>query len=291
MITIFIDLLGFSNNLNRCVSSSITQLDDFKYCFNEAQIDPNDIFHSFITFSDSVLLQVEDDKDFVPTLSEILYNTFMLNRAGFELENIVNNNQVEVRVFNNNGGFTEENFHWFPNLYRGGISILETSQHEFSGYIGSRLINSNFLLGPGIAEAVGFEKAIKGPKIYLNGNVRDSLAQFDSTKYFIQPTGIANVYQLNWTTFPLYQSYRDYDNIDEESLNLILINEYSELRRVVKNFELAFSDNERILEHYTAFGKLVFQGLHHFLDVKGVSQELINIAVNQENMIVNNNLN
>mgnify|MGYP000912415007 CR=1 FL=1 len=287
----FIDILGFSSYIKNDTFGALDLLGTANQVIKTRLIDPAssthnepslqkiakvhsaESFEAYLPMSDSIFIIGQNPNDFVEQVSSFLCSCYRLTSHAYSHpeneSNPVTVTMKQVKI-DADGGFktSDEIANWYPNIFRGGVSIGEAvifsalaifrnkeliSERErkiieFSGgKFGTGSVSN--VAGKAVVEAVELEKSGGiGPKLYLTNEIINALDA--EHKAFVKTDSDGKNYYL-WPAYFI-------DSFDND----LSIEWHSTFYDIVKgsinlyNFHLANSAS-RVAEHYKEFVKLI----------------------------------
>ncbi len=194
MAVAYLDLLGFRDYVSIDIQGSARLLMDYSETLNEAfsgefDVPPNRLsmipdaadarirehnaltsFRDFLPMSDGVFITAEDPSLLVFQMSNFLINSFVLRGHVFDMPmDRGDPTRVSITtVVGTQDGIeeVEEEEHWFPVLFRGGVTWGEVVPLKMRSMISGEKDLVTNLIGSGVVEAVRIEqKRTHGPRI------------------------------------------------------------------------------------------------------------------------------
>ncbi|MGB3479400.1 MAG: hypothetical protein WBB67_09590 [bacterium] len=235
-ICAYIDILGFSDIVQKEISGALVLLTDFhetinmklsdmiihKHHYDKHEKDPNlresfkriiiDTFEYFIPFSDSVFIIANNADMFVYQLSNLLYGSFML--GGHIYDNHYSKDKDDLLQANNSKR------KWYPLLFKGGIAFGDCVPMKIKQIAGSKTVEIYNVLGTAVVEAVGLEKSIKGPRLFCTAKFYNCISNDDSRRIIVS-SEINNIYEVLWPMPHIIEKgVNGYKQLLEISINL-----------------------------------------------------------------------
>jgi hypothetical protein len=287
----FLDILGFSSYIENDTYGALYLLDTANHVIKTRLIDPAsstyeepslqkmakvhsaESFEAYLPMSDSIFIIGNTPNEFVEQISSFLCSCYRpTSHVYSHPEDESNPTAVTIKQFkaDANGGFatSDEAANWYPNIFRGGISVgeafifsatsifrnpefipeKERKIIEFSGgKIGTGLVSN--VAGKAVVDAVELEKnAGAGPKLLLTKEAVNALDE--GNRVFVKTDSDGKSHYL-WPAYfidsfdnDLFMEWNStFDNIVRGSINLYKFH--------------STNGKPRVTEHYKEFVKLI----------------------------------
>lgn len=222
----FLDLLGFKHFVKEDLRASLEMLHDIQQvvatAIDDAEHYPpesydaaemarvaedNQIssFDVFLPISDSVIVLSGNPSLMVRQLSNFVVNCFNFTSSVYGTAKDGKDPSMVVipTVRPTKDGkldVDEWPTHWYPKLFRGGISFGAVTRISSSIYVGNQRRDFINIAGMAYVNATLLEKTkLKGPRLFCDLQLYESLDE--STKPFVVPTEISDVYEVLWPAF------------------------------------------------------------------------------------------
>ena len=273
MIVAFLDLLGFS----QLVEKNIQTADDCLYTFNRIlktkYLDANKCketddffvnssitsFKDLISISDSLIISANerDVSTFVKQLSTFVSTVAISTLKPFkqefsDIKKVKNTDIVDVDF---GGNYLDHNA--FPVLFRGGISCGNEVAFFPQFYIFNyEILNQSInVVGENYVEAYKLERSGKGPRLFCNRKIVDLCT--DDTKFVFRSTSDANTYEIVWTYYScetLEMMVNGFNHNIDNAIDKIALPLYN----LIKYY---FQNNSEELAHYNEFLRVFLEGI------------------------------
>ncbi len=291
----FLDLLGFKAFVKEDLNGAVELLRNMAEIMNIAiqddelhppeSYDTEDLaqlalrngvssFNVFLPFSDSLIVLGNDPNLFVHQIARFVYRCFRLTSHAYDHSQgdsdptLVNIPKV-TRIAKDNNKVEEDYEHWYPTLFKGGISFgsitLINSQMRIDGEY-QPLPN---VIGAPYVKAVQLEGIkLKGPRLYCDQDFVDKLNE--DVKRFIIPISYKHskeaLFEILWPAF----LYNENNSAEVEANDFISY--YRPVQVLADHY-----NKSGIAEHYEQFKILLVRGTIMFF--KSIGQEEVGMKI------------
>jgi hypothetical protein len=281
-IVAYLDILGFGNHTYTNVEEALELLSDYQEIIRQKIIDKKshplsdypeelqelakqnmvDSFEYFLPFSDSLFIQSSSPNDFVKQISHFLLACFQLKANAYSYpEDPSDPSKItKKQIGKKNGKYIKKDkpYHWYPLIFRGGISYGETYIFDINAIVDSNLTKIKNIAGPALVKAVKeLEPLGKGPRLFCDS---DFVNQLDpETKKYCKKLPDKH-YEILWPAF-------HYIKANNESE----INKICELIRPVANLWKAYNHLPFGI-HFWEFLRLVVEASIRYFEIQGNSK-------------------
>jgi hypothetical protein len=214
----YLDLLGFSENNRKDALSAIMALINFNEILLDkindkekvAEDEPGNInsFEYYLPFSDSLFITASNAGLFIKQLSRYCVEGFILYSGAYKApEDHKDPTLVKNKLIKSHFDKKIKNEHWFPILFRGGISYGKVAFSSMVAIDGFKNAVIN-ISGEPVVNAVKLENIneLKGPRIFCDKTFYELLNE--NEKSLLYPTKIREVYEILWPTL-IYNEKND----------------------------------------------------------------------------------
>ena len=193
-VVAFLDILGFSNYATQSPADAMNLLYNYHALIKQKIVNQKvrdtrdnieeelkplieqrsiDSFECFLPFSDSIFITSNDSDKFAKQLSSFLLDCFSFTSSAYaNPENNENPTQVTINTheIDKNGKINHgtKSANWYPLFFRCGISYGIVGNAEINSIIDTKVDSVTTIVGPAVVEAVGLEKAGKGPRVFCS---------------------------------------------------------------------------------------------------------------------------
>ena len=286
----FLDLLGFKAFVKEDLNGAVELLRNMAMAMNTAIQD--DRFHSpesyptedlaqlalkngvssfkaFLPFSDSLIVLGNDPNLFVHQIARFVYRCFHLTSHAYASSKASSNptlvNIPKVTRIAKDNYKVEENYeHWYPTLFKGGISFGKTTVINSQMLIDSKIHPLPNVIGTSYVKAVQLEEIeLKGPRLYCDQAFVDQLN--DDVKRFMAPVSYEKakepVFEILWPAF----LYIEGNSAEVEANDFISY--YQPVKVLAEHY-----NTSGIAEHYEQFKILLARGTYMFFKAIGYEE-------------------
>jgi len=273
-ICAFLDLLGFSNYTLTDTAGALNLLKDYRTILNQKVTDNKlhpaesyppelqkpvekclvDSFEYFLPFSDSIFIVSSEPNKFIRQLSCFLLECFKFSTSHLHT---FSTNKEEPTVVEKSA----RKEHWYPLLFRGGVSFEEVIPIDLSSIVEKELMKIKNLTGRAIVQAVALEKLDKGLRVFCEPAFCKSLDP--DVKHLIAPHEGGEHYEILW---PAIEYIESNDCHSEPS------NKFDLLFKDAVIFWNRFNHAEYGI-HYYKFLKLIVRAALEFFELTGHLRE------------------
>jgi len=287
----FIDLLGFKYFVNKDLLGALSLIENTHETLKESIIDENihpastysdpglkalaeksfvDSFNIFLPFSDSIIILSENPNKFICQLSNFIYKCFHLTSHIYPTAKEGKNGEIEV---------TDNIEHWFPTLFRGGISFGKVNLFESPMVIEGKVNALPNVVGIPYIKAIKLEQSGKGPRLFCDDSFVSQLSM--ENKRFIVPVNNneskEQTYEILWPAFRYI----------EGNPPQVEANDFSEYYLPAVALANHYKDAETV-EHYHQFKILLIRSTLVYFRAIGFEQigrDTINRFVNDREIL------
>lgn len=275
----YLDLLGFKSytlddpegarqlldNYDEIINQKLTDARQFPPASytdpesrNLAQAINVDTFDYFLPFSDSIIVASQRPDQFIVQLSTFLIGSFEITAEAFRHpEDSTEPAKVTIKTFSSAGLVGERQAHWYPVLFRGGISSGNVRFTSPTAIVDCAVRRVSNVSGMPVVNSVGLEKTGKGPRIFCDCNFVESLAG-DSRKWFSRLNDVSR-YELLWPAFMYHDSNAPH----------VEINEFETLFGPAAHLWQALNHVPEAGPHYFEFLKLIIKSTTKWFNLHG----------------------
>lgn len=219
----YLDILGFGNYSSISIQDTVEMLLDYQDILNTKIVDidinplesyPSHLrelanqssinsFEYFLPFSDSIFIQSSRSDDFVKQLSHFVLDCFCYKSSLYSHpENSSDPSiitQPEVYVEDGKVARRSHQHHWFPLLFRGGISYGESYVVDVNALVDSKQVSIKNIAGKALVKAVKtLEPLGKGPRLFCDSEIINEIKPDTKDLYVRSFNGH---YELLWPAF------------------------------------------------------------------------------------------
>jgi hypothetical protein len=218
----YIDLLGLSNNAREDIEGALMMYQSYNTILStkirDKTINPTesypkelqelvknitiDSFEHFIPFSDSIFVTSSDVNLFVTQLSSFLYGCFDIT-SRFYMHPKDPSDPTKGKMvsfdYNDKGELIpgHKYTHYYPAIFRGGISYGEVILVELYSIIGSQPTKRESLTGKAVVTAVGLESKVKGPRIIIDEKLVKMMDE-KVRRMYVRKVPRMDLYEILW---------------------------------------------------------------------------------------------
>jgi len=235
-------------------------------------------FESFLPCSDSIFIISNQPDLLIQQVSRFLIDSFKLTSSAFEHpENPTDPAAVTVTELSVHGISGQHDEHWFPLLFRGGISFADVLTPQVTAIVHGRKTNTANLAGRAVVNAVGLEKTGKGPRLFCRNDFYD-LLNTQNHNFMAEVIG-DHCYELLWPAFIYHDSGQPH----------VEINHFTDLFLPAANLWQAFRQQPEVEPHYREFLKLIVRSaqkwfsLHDSLEManKHIEEKIVRFSLQE----------
>lgn len=307
----FLDLLGFSEYTLTDQEAALQLLYNYQAILNmkisDQQLHPAnsyshkrlsvladncgiDSFQDFLPCSDSIFITSQNADKFVKQISCFLFECFNFTSYAYkEGKSEKEITKVTIKDFNYEKdkklNIFEKQENWYPVLFRGGITFNEVIFLPMTSIMNYVQKQTNNPFGKALVQAVGLEKADKGPRLFCDKEFVQLIGS--KVKHFILPLKDGNIFEILWPMI----IYVDDNECDKE------LTEFNNLFIPAANLWEAFNHLDRAM-HYYKFVKLIVLSSLKYFKYRGclplarnfISQAITNIGLDLKKDDLMNNV-
>lgn len=203
----FLDILGFSEYVKADIAGAARLLESQRQIlqvklgdaqwYETKMAEVSDLgrthlvssFKHFLPFSDCIFIASDTPDLFVRQLAHFLIEAFLFTGHAYtHPADPANPTEVGIRVFDVTI-VTDEKHHWYPVLWRGGLSFGRVEFLDTAGLKQGAPFSVPLLVGPAVASAVALEKTAKGPRLFCPPEFKSCLTDSKLLPYFVPVVG------------------------------------------------------------------------------------------------------
>jgi hypothetical protein len=226
-------------------------------------------FETFLPFSDSVFVISGQPDLLIRQISRFLIDSFLLTSNAFaHPKNPTNLTTVTVTELSLQGVTGRHDEHWFPLLFRGGISFGVVLLPKVTAIVQGCKIPITNLAGCAVVNAVSLEKAGKGPRLFCREDFYNLLSA-QSHNFMGEIND--HYYELLWPAFVYHETGQPH----------IEINHFTDLFLPAANLWLASRQQPEVEPHYREFLKLIVRSTQKWFTLRN-SLEMANQHIEEK---------